>query len=148
MRQILNSKRLLVISSLLLTMAAGYTVYAQIVRELDCNISFAFTAENTRLPAGKYVIVVQDVSEPLILELKSADGKIGVLLQANSFQPQMVPKTSELIFDRIGKREFLEEIRIQDMQYGYQLAKSHDEVKLEKQNLKPETHRVTVKHIK
>ena len=147
MRQVFNSKHFWVISSLLLMMAAGCIVYAQIVRELDCNIPFPFTAGNTRLPAGKYLIIVPDVSEPLILELQSADGKISVLLQTNSFQPSMVPKTSDLFFNRIGKREFLREIGIQDRQYGYQLAKSHDEVNLEKQNLKPERHRLTVKHV-
>ena len=149
MRQIFNDKRFRfwIIPSLLLTMALGDIVYAQIVRELDCDIPFAFNAGNTRLPAGKYVIVVPDVSETTLLQLQSADGKISVLLETISYQPDMLPKTSELVFDRIGKREFLREITVQDRQYGYQLAKSHDEVKLEKQNLKPETHRVTVKHV-
>jgi hypothetical protein len=122
--------------------------YAQIDRQLDCNIPFAFTAANTRLPAGEYVIVVPDSIQPLILELQSADGKIGVLLETMNAKSVTLPKASELVFDRIGKREFLREIWVQDMQFGYQIQKPAAEAKLEKQALKAESHRLSVKHVR
>ncbi len=148
MNQFFNGKRLLYVLFLLTLAVISVPAYAQIERELDCNIPFAFAAANTRLPAGAYVIVIPDPSEPLILELQTADGKTGVLLEAISAKPQTLPKTSELVFDRIGKREFLREMWIQDMSYGYQLMKSRAEAKLEKQALKVESHRITVKHVK
>ncbi len=149
MYQFFNGKCLFFALFLLMTLAViSVPAYAQIERELDCNIPFAFAASNTTLPAGTYVVVVPDPSEPLILELQSADGKTGVLLEAISAKPQTLPKTSELVFDRIGKREFLREMWIQDMPYGYQLMKSRAEAKLEKQAPKVESHRITVKHVK
>ncbi len=144
-----NSKCILpLLFFLFLMVVSSVPASAQIENYLECKIPFPFTAVGTRLPAGTYTIAVVDISVPSELELHSADDKIGVFLETNNAKANGLPKISELVFDRIGQRDFLREIWVESMSYGYQLSESRAEAKLVKQGQKRETHRLTVKHVK
>lgn len=122
-------------------------LHAQITGEIEAKVPFEFTVDNTRLPAGDYVI--RPVGEESItsLELVSANGKLGVLMAPMNAEANDVPKISELVFDRISNRYFLREIWVEGNQYGYSIEKSKVETRLERAaGAKSEQHRVTVKH--
>jgi len=123
-------------------------LHAQIAGEIEAKVAFEFNVENTRLPAGDYVI--RPVEEPgaTILEMVSADGKVGVFITTTEAQAKQMPKTSELVFDKIGNRDFLREIWVDSSQIGYQLEKPKAELRLEKAGSKSVQHRLTVRHHK
>jgi hypothetical protein len=56
---------------------------AQIVGNMEAKVPFAFSVENTRLPAGDYFTSPVQDSAP-VLEMTSADNKVGVFLSPES----------------------------------------------------------------
>jgi hypothetical protein len=112
---------------------------------LKANIPFAFTAGNTKLPAGQYEIVPVETVEPT-LELRDASNETRVLLVVETTQSVMEPKTSEVVFDSIGGREFLREVRTDE--YHYRLVESNQEKEMEMQGKKSESHSIPCSHMK
>ena len=72
---------------------------------LKADIPFEFTIGKVRLPAGEYTVrSVSDSSD--ILQLISADGHAGALVQMNSIYGKTA-ESAKLIFSRSGNHYFL-----------------------------------------
>lgn len=99
---------------------------------LDANIPFQFVVGRTTLPAGKYVIRPIDESEdtPNVLEIRSANGKVGTILDTENTSLNQAPRKTEVIFDKIGNQYFLSQIFVEGENYGVQAIESKMERKL------------------
>lgn len=149
MNLIITSKNFAAALTIVATMAFGVAgLHAQILGEVTAKVPFEFNVENTRLPAGDYIIAPTDDASVPVLEVTSADGKVGIFVTPLSTQVKQLPKISELVFDKIGNHYFLREIWVEASQLGYTFDKPRAEVKLEKTGLKSDRHRLTVKHSK
>lgn len=142
--------RVLMMSAMLMAvglwMALGSSqVYAQ-DPDMVANIPFKFMVENTRLPAGKYMIKRVDDADSNALEIRSADDHVSVVFLAESTQANQTPNKSELVFNRIGDKYFLNQIWSADDNTGEQLPVSRMEKKLEMGGTKAEIHRVAAMH--
>ena len=104
---------------------------------VKAEIPNTFIAGETQLPAGNYTIAPVSILNPG-LELKDAGNKVSVFLLAEDAQPAMNRQASEIVFDKIGKSDFLREVRTED--HVYRLEKSRREMALEKQGLKSVSH--------
>jgi hypothetical protein len=142
-------KHLSLIFALLVTAAfvlSGDRGYAIVIDEVVVDVPFSFTVDNTTLPAGRYVISTPDSTEPKLLEIHQENGDLGVLFLTEDTPSDKTPSKSELVFNRIGKREFLHQIFEDGVMPGNQLVKSNAEKKLEKQMAKGELHRIPAQH--
>jgi hypothetical protein len=112
------------------------------------DIPFDFTVGDTTLPPGKYIITAPEPPDPHILELRSDDGRIGVLFIANTAQATRPPEQTELVFKHIGGRYFLSQIWVQGENSGVQLPNPRPELKLEEKEGNPEMKSVPAQHQK
>ena len=143
MRRFLTNKFL----ALMLTTAAAVAlapsmVHAQLIGELKANIPFKFTAGTTTFPAGSYVIRVMDITDPNELVIAQEDGKVEAVVSTLDAQAKQPIKQSELVFSKLGDREFLSEVWPDQTGSGYQIEKTRAELKLEKSGAKRQPHRL------
>jgi hypothetical protein len=149
MRELYKGKNLLVAVAFVAAMALGTaTAHAQLIGELEANIPFAFSADNTRLPAGEYFIRPAQEIGSTVLEIESKNKNVSVFVIAEDLKSTQPPKTSELMFDKVGDHYFLREIMIQDSSLGYNLAQSKAEAKSMQGSAKLAKHKLPVKHHK
>jgi hypothetical protein len=83
--------------------------HAQVTTGLQGNIPFEFQVGETVLPAGEYRIT-RNTNSQSILELRSLEGKPGILLLAS---PQLTAKSAQntkLVFHRYGSTYFLRQV--------------------------------------
>lgn len=114
---------------------------AQITDEIEADIPFPFTVENTQLPPGTYTFRVLAGSDLNAMEVVSADEKTHVeFLVGSADLPTLAPKT-ELEFHRYGTREFLSKIFEEGTNAGAELYPSRAELRLIKQKVKRTIHR-------
>lgn len=149
MKRILKSK----FSALLLASASALALtavaaQAQIEHSVGANVPFAFTAGSAKLPAGSYSIRVLDVEDPHVLAIADKSGKMEVLVTTQAARADQAPSKTELVFDKVGDREFLSQIWLEGMRDGYQLEKSRIQLKLERGGAKPQSHRIEANHQK
>jgi hypothetical protein len=147
MKKLINTKSLLILTLFVSVFALspvmattsfpGYGVQAE--------IPFAFNAGDTLLPAGSYRIVRSSNVQPS-LEVLNEDGNVGVFLLVEDSFDTKEPETSELVFKKIGGKEFLREVHTQST--DYQLEMSHQEKQLVMQGTKSETHKISGVQIK
>jgi hypothetical protein len=133
-----------------LLMMGGATAYAQVTGEVVATVPFAFTVENTTLPAGTYVISSPVASDASLIEIHQENGVLSVLALTESVDPAQqasVPKT-ELVFDRIGDRDFLRQVWEEGNAQGDEILKSKQQTKLEQSGGKAQRHRLAAKHRK
>lgn len=112
---------------------------------IHANIPFAFSVDNTRLPAGEYVISYVSQVGP-IMEIRDVDNNVSVLFTTESTEGLNEPASADLVFDKIGNKDFLRAIRAED--YVYQLVESRTEKNLKDQGLKAESHKVKCMNMK
>ena len=124
------------------------SAHAQLTGELEANVPFAFRADNTKLPAGTYIIRPVDDVGGAALELENLKKDVSVFLMPENSHLTQAPNTSELTFDKIGNSYFLRQIEVEDSQAGYALAQSKSESMLMKGNVKLEKHKLAIKHHK
>jgi hypothetical protein len=138
-------KHLGLIFALLVTAAfvlSGNRGYALVIDEIVVNVPFSFTVDNTTLPAGHYVISTPDSMVPSLLEIHQENGDLGVLFLTEEAPSDRTPTKSELVFNRIGKREFLHQVLEDGVMPSNQLMMSSAEKKLDKEMANGELHRV------
>lgn len=143
MKRLLTSKFL----ALLLTTASAVALasplaHAQLIGEIKANIPFKFTVGKTTLSAGSYVVRVLDITEPNELVIAQDDGKVEVMFSTIDAQTKQPIKEPELVFNKIGDREFLSEVWPDQSGSGYQIEKTRAELKLEKSGAKRQPHRL------
>ena len=73
---------------------------AQIINQLDFKVAKPFTVANTTFDAGSYVVRQVWGSDSTVLEIVSASGHPGVLVDAFAAQPDSSQDGSHLIFNK------------------------------------------------
>jgi hypothetical protein len=147
MIRLFSNKRLLAVLMVFSTVAlSAVMAHAQPNPPgVSADIPFRFTVENTQLPAGNYTIVPNEDVEPT-LDMRNPQKDINILIVAETDHSVMNPGKSELVFDRIGGKDFLRTIRMAE--YSYTMPESRQEVKLQKSGQKAESHRVSCTSMK
>ena len=129
-----------------MAMGVGIAQVNDVDYGVQAKIPFAFTVENTRLPAGSYEIVrISDTNS--VFEIQNADNSVGVLLMASDTKDTLShAQNPEVVFDKIGGKYFMRGLNTED--YGYTYAEPRMEKKLEMQGQKIESHRIQCTHMK
>lgn len=137
----------------LLTVGGGIVANAQIDTgvTIQVNVPFTFVVGDTTLPAGKYEIRALDEMEGVI-ELRSANGHTAVLFNAENVgtKGNQIANKSELLFDKVGGKDFLSQIWIAGSASGSELVKSRMEKRLEGGGRQTERHSIAaiLRHLK
>lgn len=97
------------ITTVLLLAAASVVVQAQERPILRATVPFAFTVENTALPAGTYTVYVL-APYTMTIKVQSADGRKAVMIAAIPTQESKVSKEVKLVFHRFGNEYFLAQV--------------------------------------
>lgn len=107
---------------------------------VEAKIPFEFTAGDTQLPAGNYLIVRSSNVEPS-MEISNEDKSIKVFLLVEYMSEMDGTQPAELVFHKIGDKDFLSEVRTQsDI---YQLEESQQEKQLVMQGSQSEAHKIS-----
>ena len=98
----------------------------RLLADLEVDIPFQFYVGNAKLPAGKYVLHVEN-SDPEIMEISSADDSTSALFEVQDAEANSAPRKSELIFNRYGNRYFLARIFDEENPDGSKVPESEYE---------------------
>ena len=99
--------------------AQGYALEQAVM-----DIPFDFAVGESRLKAGRYVVVVT----PTTLRISSKDGRQTVItMPLRTLQPKGIPASPQLVFRRYGDRYFLREAWATAQGLGYELRQSRAE---------------------
>ena len=96
-------------TTVLLLAAASVVVQAQERPILRATVPFAFTVENTALPAGTYTVYVL-APYTMMIKVQSADGRKAVMIAAIPSQELKESKQVKLVFHRFGNEYFLAQV--------------------------------------
>lgn len=134
----MNLKRFAVtlVAALTLGLLQGAAM-AQLTNDVESDVPFSFMVGNQTLAAGKYVFHATDADT---LEVRSASGHAVVMQTVMQAQKESAPKESELVFQRIGKQEFLHQVFLQGNPLGVELEPSKAERELEGKGQKAVKH--------
>ena len=111
---------------------------AQIINQIDADITHAFVIGNTTLPPGKYTFRMLPDSDLSAMTVTSADGKHSVEFLVRESQANHTPQHSELVFACYGQKEFLTRVLEQGSKIGVAVAElSRQELRLQKQGQHP-----------
>ena len=110
-----GDKKMKTLKTLLLSVGAvallgASGLYAQ--SKATANIPFAFTAQNTTLPAGEYTMSPASASHELMLIRNTETRKaVMVLAPSGTSEYKGDPNKNVVLFHRIGDRYFLAEVK-------------------------------------
>lgn len=122
-----------------------FTLDAQITREMNADIPFSFYVQQTKLPAGAYVLRMVEDSDLNAMEISSADGKVTVFAEVEASQADKTPNAPYLVFNRYGKNEYLSKIFDVGTPEGSKIVTTRSELKLQKSGLKAEQHSIAAR---
>lgn len=141
--------------TLCLVVGLGATITASAQIETDAtiraNIPHSFVVHNTTLPAGTYTIAVAEketASDLNVLEIRSANGKTGVLFDTESITGTRPARHTELVFDKIGDTYFLSQVFMKGDYGANQVVKSKMERRLEERGSVSENHSISASPVK
>jgi hypothetical protein len=123
--------------SLLIWVSSSFA-FAQIQNQIKVNVPFTFYVGNTELPAGEYTIRRVSDATPDLLELRSTDGKVAVLVLGRPTQSTTTPSKTELVFKKYGNVQILSQIFQAGNQWGVELPKLLQEEQAAKGGTTPE----------
>lgn len=109
---------------------------------VEADVTHPFIVRDKTLPPGKYTIKRVDYTQPNVLEIRSADGRMAVVFEAESVKTNQIPSDAELVFNKVGDQYFLSKIWTSDSSFGYQVAKTKAEKAAEDGNVQAEHHSV------
>jgi len=101
--------------------------HAQIVNQLEFKISQPFTVANTTLAAGSYIIRPVSGTDSTVIEIVGASGHPGVMVDADSAQPDSTQGGSHLVFNKYKNVLALSQVFPGGGNTGYQLVQGHPE---------------------
>jgi hypothetical protein len=106
--------------------------FAVITDRITANVPFSFMVGNTSLPAGEYEFLAPNVNSNYTLLIRRVNGDRSIIAPAMpvSLGYKTAPKT-ELVFDRVGDKEFLRQV----WESGIQTGDQFPEPKAEKEML-------------
>jgi len=132
-RQVYATIAITILIGLLAIVAQGQSRNRQL---LTANIPFAFNAGPKTLPAGKYTVaVVNPSSGRNVLQIRSIDGRVSVMLQTIDMIGQ-ANVNAKLMFRRYGDQYFLAQTWMAAERTGLATLKSTAERKLENEMVK------------
>lgn len=117
--------------------------YGQIEGEIRANVPFNFYVQETKLPAGNYMLRMMEDSDLEVMEIQSEDGKVAVTFPVEASQAKHTPEKTELYFHRYGNNEYLSRIYEAGTSEGSKVILTRSELKLQKHGIKSEEHSVT-----
>jgi len=109
---------------------------------VQATIPFNFVAGNRVLPAGQYVLGSKSLTSGNLISIRDLDEPITSLALSNPCSVSKAPKTSKLVFHRIGNEYFLYQIWVEGETTGRQFPMSKLEVQMAKNE--PQTEEVIV----
>jgi hypothetical protein len=101
-------KNIRILITTLLVAAVSVSVHAQQRQLLTVTVPFAFTAENSSLPAGTYT--VSTLPPYNMIKVQSADGQKVAMIPAIPSPTSAESERTKLVFDRIGNQYFLSQV--------------------------------------
>jgi hypothetical protein len=101
-------KNIRILITTLLVAAVSISVHAQQRQLLTVTVPFAFTAENSSLPAGTYT--VSTLPPYNMIKVQSADGQKVAMIPAIPSPTSAESERTKLVFDRIGNQYFLSQV--------------------------------------
>lgn len=134
--------------SLCLVIGLGAVMMTQAQIESDvtimANIPHAFVVRDTTLPAGKYIVRMADANDNSnVLEIRSAKGKMAVLVATQPLEGDRAAGRTELVFDQIGDHWFLSKVFLKG-DAGIQLQETRMQRRLQDGGLKAERRSVAL----
>jgi hypothetical protein len=117
-------------------------LYAQITGEIEADIPFNFYVQETRLPAGTYIVRMLGNTDLTVMELRSENDKIAVNFPVEATRAAMTPSHAELVFDRYGNTDFLTKIFEPGNRDGAKVVMTRSELEKQKNGAMPEEHSV------
>ena len=109
---------------------------------LRAAIPFNFVAGNRVLPAGNYLLGSRWLTSPNLISMRDLDEDITSVMGSNTCYVKEAPKTSKLVFHRIGNEYFLYQIWVEGENTGREFPMSKLEVQMAKNA--PQTEKVIV----
>ena len=97
------------LSIVAIALAGGISAHAELIDQIEANIPFQFQAGMAKFPAGKYILRVEQGSDLSTMEIQSRDGH-SALFGIRDAQASATPRATELIFDHVGNRYYLDKI--------------------------------------
>ena len=98
----------ILITTVLLLAAVSVYVQAQERPLLTATVPFAFTVENSNLPAGAYTVSILPPYN--MIKVQSADGRKATMISAIPSRELGESKQAKLVFHRFGNEYFLAQI--------------------------------------
>jgi hypothetical protein len=114
---------------MLVTIAGLSTAKAQTSGnpQLIANIPFAFSVGNKTMPAGEYTVSCANPASDLkVLQLRSRDGRTGVMVQTSSVIGK-IQDSAKLVFNRYGDHYFFAQAWLPADNIGMQASQSRSE---------------------
>jgi hypothetical protein len=114
---------------MLVTIAGLSTAKAQTSGnpQLIANIPFAFSVGNKTMPAGEYTVSCANPASDLkVLQLRSRDGRTGVMVQTSSVIGK-IQDSAKLMFNRYGDHYFFAQAWLPADNIGMQASQSRSE---------------------
>ncbi len=103
----MKNARILITTALLLA-AISVSVQAQERQLLTATVPFAFTVENSNLPAGTYT--VSTLPPYNMIKVQSVDGRKVAMIPAIPSPTSAESEQTKLVFHRIGNEYFLAQV--------------------------------------
>jgi len=147
MHTLLKHKRIMVQLVFFSTIALGCAMVPAkaATLSLKAKVPFTFTAGSEQFHADTYVFVPSMGSAPgLTVQDPKANTHEMVVVKTVE-KNEAKPMKPELVFDRIGGKDFLRQVWIE--QKGYLIGKSSAETTLEKQNSEAHSYRIVGRYI-
>ncbi len=110
----------------LVALAAG-PAFAMAPETLVVHVPFAFIVENRTLPAGDYQVKPLSDIDRNVLEIRSTDGRYGVVVLTWDTAGEARGAQPKLVFDRYGNKAFLRGVEVPE-EAGAALPASPSEV--------------------
>ena len=119
--------RSLFLSTLGLVALAAVPAFAMDPETLVVHVPFAFSVDNTTLPAGDYRVRPLGDNENNVIEIQSVDGRHAALVLTTDASAERRGAEPKLVFDRCGKASFLRAVELPE-ETGASVPESRSEV--------------------
>jgi hypothetical protein len=93
-------------------LSVGGPLLAESRVEVTAHVPFAFVAGKETLPAGEYEFILDYENAPMVLAIRSKDGKSRDILLAESQAGPRVAADSHLVFEKIGGEAYLSQVQV------------------------------------
>jgi len=116
--------------------------HAQITAEIRAKIPFSFYVQETKLPAGTYLLKMMDNTDLNVMQIESADYEFSVMFPVDAAQLSNAPANTELMFHQYGNDEYLSRIFEKGNPDGDRVVLTHHESEMQKTETTSQEHSV------